>query len=56
MMLSATAEERYRYFLEQYPDLTKRVPQWMIASYLGITPESLSRIRNNMSTKNIKRS
>ena len=54
MMLSATAEERYRYFLEQYPDLTNRVPQWMIASYLGITPESLSRVRNNMSTKGIK--
>jgi CRP-like cAMP-binding protein len=52
MMLSATAEARYRYFLEQYPDLTKRVPQWMIASYLGIAPESLSRVRKDMSKKN----
>lgn len=55
MMLSATAEERYRYFLDQYSDLTKRVPQWMIASYLGITPESLSRVRSNISSKGNKR-
>lgn len=54
MMLSATAEARYRYFLKQYPDLTKRVPQWMIASYLGITPESLSRVRKDMSKKSSK--
>lgn len=51
MMLSATAEARYQYFLKQYPDLTKRVPQWMIASYLGITPESLSRVRKDMANK-----
>lgn len=48
LMLGATAEARYRYFLEQYQDLTTRVPQWMIASYLGITPESLSRVRSAM--------
>ena len=51
MMLSATAEVRYRHFLKQYPDLTKRVPQWMIASYLGITRESLSRVRKDMYKK-----
>jgi len=43
--LSATAEERYDDFLKKYPSLIQRVPQHMIASYLGITPETLSRIR-----------
>lgn len=46
-LLSATAEERYSTFIKTYPNLTNRVPQKMIASYLGITPESLSRIRKN---------
>jgi len=40
-----SAEERYYQLLEQRPDLINRVPQYMIASYLGIQPESLSRIR-----------
>lgn len=44
-LIGASAEERYLNFIEMYPDITARVPQWMIASYLGITPESLSRIR-----------
>lgn len=39
------AEQRYRSFLKRYPDLEKRVKQHVIASYIGITPESLSRIR-----------
>ena len=43
-----TATERYLTFLEQYPDLEKRVPQLQIASYLGITPTQLSRIRKNL--------
>jgi CRP-like cAMP-binding protein len=43
--LSATAEERYVEFLERYPQFEQRVPQHQVASYLGITPESLSRIR-----------
>jgi CRP-like cAMP-binding protein len=38
-------EERYHLFTEQYPQLMQRIPLYMIASYLGITPESLSRIR-----------
>ncbi|PKD20013.1 cyclic nucleotide-binding protein [Salegentibacter salinarum] len=42
------AESRYRIFLEEYPELEKRVKQHMIASYLGITPIALSRIRKNM--------
>lgn len=40
-----TAEERYRDLLERSPDILKRVPLKLIASYLGITPVSLSRIR-----------
>ena len=38
-------EQRYRTVIEQYPWLPQRVPQYMIASYLGITPQALSRIR-----------
>jgi len=43
-----TATERYRTFLEQFPTLADRVPQMHIASYLGITPTQLSRIKNNL--------
>ncbi|TCJ12506.1 Crp/Fnr family transcriptional regulator [Flaviaesturariibacter flavus] len=43
--LSATAEQRYAEFQERYPQFEQRVPQHQVASYLGITPESLSRIR-----------
>jgi hypothetical protein len=35
--MSCSAVERYQYFVEKYPDITQRVPQRMIASYLGIT-------------------
>jgi len=49
--LSATAEERYNDFIKTYPSLTQRVPQHMIASYLGIAPETLSRIRKQQSRK-----
>lgn len=45
--LSLGAEEKYRNFMEKYPQLALRVPQGMIASYLGITPETLSRVRKN---------
>ena len=40
------AEERYIDFLAHYPDIPQRVPQHYIASYLGISPEFLSKIRN----------
>jgi len=51
-LLSATAEERYISFTHTYPDILLRVPQAMVASYLGITPESLSRVRKALATKN----
>jgi CRP/FNR family transcriptional regulator, anaerobic regulatory protein len=44
--ISSTAHERYLAFLEQYPQLASRLPNTQIASYLGITPEFLSKIRN----------
>jgi CRP-like cAMP-binding protein len=49
--MSASAEERYLDFLKTYPNLVQRIPQHMIASYLGITPESLSRIRKQVVSK-----
>jgi len=47
-LLAMTAKERYLEFMALYPNLLLRVPQWMIASYLGITPESLSRVRREI--------
>lgn len=52
-LLSATAEERYLDFVKTYPDLLLRIPQTMVASYLGITPESLSRVRRSLVKKNV---
>jgi len=51
LLLSATAEARYLGVMKLYPNLMFRVPQTMIASYLGITPESLSRVRKALATK-----
>jgi CRP-like cAMP-binding protein len=48
MLMSASASERYTDFLQTYPNIVQRVPQRMIASYLGITPEALSKIRGDM--------
>lgn len=45
MMMSVSAIERYEHFEKTYPELIQRVPQRMIASYLGITPEALSKLR-----------
>jgi len=45
MLMSASALERYEHFIETYPDIVQRVPQKMIASYLGITPEALSTVK-----------
>ncbi|MCB0278844.1 MAG: Crp/Fnr family transcriptional regulator [Calditrichaeota bacterium] len=44
---SQRAEQRYAEFIKRYPTILQRVPQYMIASYLGITPEFLSKIRSN---------
>lgn len=44
-IISGTAEERYENFIKSYPDVFNRVPLRMIASYLGVTRETLSRIR-----------
>ena len=49
--ISSTAEERYLAFLDQYPDLANRLPNTQIASYLGITPEFLSKIRSTGAKK-----
>ncbi|MEJ0105492.1 MAG: Crp/Fnr family transcriptional regulator [Bacteroidota bacterium] len=43
--ISLSALEKYEYFVERYPDFARRIPQGMIASYLGISPETLSRAR-----------
>lgn len=43
-----SARERYINFLRDFPELEKRVRQKQVASYLGITPESLSRIKNHL--------
>lgn len=46
--ISSTAEHQYLQFISRYPDLEQRVPQYMIASYLGVTAEFLSRIKLNL--------
>jgi CRP-like cAMP-binding protein len=47
LQLHASAEERYADFVQHHPALARRVPQRMLASYLGMTPETLSRVRRN---------
>jgi ribosomal protein L10 len=48
--ISSTAEERYLYFVEHYPDFFNRISNVQIASYLGVTPEFLSTIRKKIAT------
>lgn len=50
-MLRSSAEERYLAFCATYPALVDKVPQAHIASYLGITPQSLSRIRKELARR-----
>jgi len=45
---TSTPEQRYLNLLKTRPDLLQRVPQYQIASYLGIEPQSLSRIRKRL--------
>ena len=49
--LTLTAEERYENFINKYPQIVQRVPQYALASYLGMTTEFLSRIRNKKVAK-----
>lgn len=50
-LLTLQPEDRYRRFIETRPEVARRVPQYLVASYLGLTPESLSRIRGRISKK-----
>lgn len=50
-MVNLSTEERYKKLVERYPDIVQRVPQHMIASYLGLTPETLSRVRKQMTSR-----
>jgi len=43
-----TAEEKYRYIVENNPDFIRRIPQNLLASYLGLSPETLSRLKKNI--------
>ena len=45
-LMSSSALERYEDFIQTYPDLSQRIPQRMIASYLGVTPEALSKVKS----------
>jgi CRP-like cAMP-binding protein len=47
-----TPEIRYQKFLLDYPDIVQRIPQYYIASYVGVKPQSLSRIRKRLSSSN----
>ena len=49
--LSSSAQERYLNFMKKYPAIARSVPQTQIAAYLGITPQSLSRIRKKLAAK-----
>ena len=50
MLISSSAIERYEHFEEMYPNIVQRVPQYTLASYLGMTPEFLSKIRKRLSS------
>jgi CRP-like cAMP-binding protein len=51
MLMSSSAIERYKHFVSTYPAIVQRVPQKMIASYLGITPEALSKVKSESIAK-----
>jgi len=52
MLMGSPAIDRYTYFLNTYPDLPNRIPQRMIATYLGVTPQALSTIRGKIGRSN----
>ncbi|MEN9571884.1 MAG: hypothetical protein RL172_3115 [Bacteroidota bacterium] len=47
--ISKTAQEKYLDFIQRYPTIPQRVPQHLIAAYLGISPEFLSKVRTKLS-------
>jgi len=49
-VISLSLEERYQELTTNYPNIIQRLPQHMIASYMGLTPETLSRVRKRIST------
>ena len=50
--ISLSVEERYKELIAHYPDIIQRVPQHMIASYMGLNPETLSRVRKRIRLTN----
>lgn len=51
MLISTNAIERYEHFIQTYPTIAHRVPQRMIASYIGVTPETLSAAKSKREKK-----
>ena len=51
MLISTNAIERYEYFIQTYPNIAQRVPQHMIASYIGVNPETLSAAKSKRLNK-----
>lgn len=49
--MSKDAYQRYQLFIKEYRDIEQRIPQYMVASYLGITPEFLSHLRNKSAAR-----
>jgi CRP-like cAMP-binding protein len=47
-VLSTKVEERYLRFMKKYPQLQNRIPQYLIASYLGVTPEFFSKVKSRI--------
>jgi hypothetical protein len=50
-VISLNLEERYKELTTNHPNIIQRLPQHMIASYMGLTPETLSRVRKRISIK-----
>jgi CRP-like cAMP-binding protein len=50
-VISTPVADQYTVFTQMYPDIVQRVPQHMIASYMGLTPETLSRVRKKLVKK-----
>ena len=50
-MISLNLEERYNALMQMYPNIVQRVPQHMIASFMGLSPETLSRVRSRITNK-----